>query len=309
MRGETVLVTGDQLLAVAHQSSFAVPAFNIADHHMFNAIMQICEEKDAPFIAQIHPNEVTLVTFDLVQAIRSRIHRSPLPVVIHWDHGASHAQIVAAIQGGFTSVMIDKSMEPFDVNVEITRRVVETAHSVNVSVEGELGTIGSMEHADAGDGIVYTDPDDAVRFVRSTGVDSLAVAIGTRHGIYPAGITPMLDLPRLRKIKEAVGIPLVLHGGSNNPDDEIAEAARSGVNKINISSDLKSAYYNKLREVLQDESLYEPDAIQPPAMEALKAVVAHKMDLLGATGKGSLYRQPTSREVDLFGVDGQTLTV
>ena len=304
-----MLITGDQLLAVANENSFAVPAFNIADHHMFNAIMEICEEKDAPFIAQIHPNEVDLVTFDLVQALRSRIHRSPIPVVIHWDHGASHAQIVAAIQGGFTSVMIDRSMEPFDVNVGVTRRVVETAHSVNVSVEGELGTIGSMEHAAAGDGIVYTDPEDAVGFIRETGVDSLAVAIGTRHGIYPAGVTPKLDLPRLRKIKEAVGIPLVLHGGSNNPDDEIAEAARSGVNKINISSDLKSAYYDKLREVLRDTSLYEPDAIHPAAMATLKAVVAHKLDLLDTTGRASLYRQPKSREVDLFGAEGQTLTV
>ncbi len=304
-----MLLSGDQLLAVANENSFAVPAFNIADHHMFNAIMEICEEKDAPFIAQIHPNEVDLVTFDLVAALRSRIQRSPLPVIVHWDHGASHAQIVAAIQGGFTSVMIDKSMEAFDVNVEITKRVVETAHSVNVSVEGELGTIGSMEHAAAGDGIVYTDPEDAVTFIRETGVDSLAVAIGTRHGIYPAGVTPKLDLPRLRSIKEAVGIPLVLHGGSNNPDDEIAEAARSGVNKINISSDLKSAYYNRLREVLQDATLYEPDAIHPPAMEALKLVVAHKLDLLGTTGKGSFYRQPKSQEVDLFGVDGHTLTV
>jgi fructose-bisphosphate aldolase, class II len=304
-----VLLTGDQLLAVANENSFAIPAFNIADHHMFNAIIEICEEKDAPFIAQIHPNEINLVTFDLVQALRSRIHRSPVPVIIHLDHGASHAQIVAAIQNGFTSVMIDKSMEPFDTNVEITRRVVETAHSVNIAVEGELGTIGSMEHAAAGDGIVYTEPDDAVTFVQQTGVDSLAVAIGTRHGIYPAGVTPKLDLPRLRKIKEAVGIPLVLHGGSNNPDDEIAEAARSGVNKINISSDLKSAYHNKLREVLQDASLYEPDAIQPPAMEALKQVVAHKLDLLDTTGKASLYRQPTAREIDLFGVKGQTVTV
>jgi fructose-bisphosphate aldolase, class II len=304
-----VLIAGDQLLAVANDNDFAVPAFNIADHHMFNAIIDVCEEKDAPFIAQIHPNEVNLVTFDLVSALRSRIHRSPLPVVLHWDHGASHAQVVAAIQGGFTSVMIDKSMEPFDVNVSLTRRVVETAHCVNVSVEGELGTIGSMEHAAAGDGIVYTEPEDAVTFVRDTGVDSLAVAIGTRHGIYPAGVTPKLDLPRLRKIKEAVGIPLVLHGGSNNADDEIAEAARTGVNKINISSDLKSAYHDKLREVLQDASLYEPDAIQPPAMDALKAVVAHKLDLLGTTGKAGLYRQPRSRGVDLFGVEGRSLTV
>lgn len=304
-----MLITGDQLLAVANDHNFAVPAFNIADHHMFNAIMEICEEKNAPFIAQIHPNEVNLTTFDIVQAMRARIHRSPIPVIIHWDHGATHAQIVAAIQGGFTSVMIDKSMEPFDTNVEITKRVVETAHAVNISVEGELGTIGSMEHAAAGDGIIYTDPDDAVTFVRETGVDSLAVAIGTRHGIYPAGVTPKLDLDRLRRIKDAVGIPLVLHGGSNNRDEEIAEAARIGVNKINISSDLKSAYHKKLREVLRDESLYEPDAIQPPAMQALKEVVAGKLDLLGTTGKAALYSIPASREVDLFAEAARGATV
>lgn len=304
-----MLINGDQLLAVANQNNFAIPAFNIADYHMFNGIMEICEEKDAPFIAAIHPNEINLLTFDIVQAMRARIHRSPLPIIIHWDHGASHGQIVAAIQAGFTSVMIDRSMDPFDVNVDITRRVVETAHYVNVSVEGELGTIGTMERAASGDGIIYTSPEDAITFVQQTGVDSLAVAIGTRHGIYPAGLTPKLDLARLRQIKEAVGIPLVLHGGSNNRDDEIAEAARSGVNKINISSDVKSAYHKELREVLSDPSLYEPDAIQPPALEAMKKVVAHKLDLLGTVGKAGLYRPPVVSEVDLFELVGQSVTV
>lgn len=304
-----MLLSGDQLLAVANENNFAIPAFNIADYHMFNAIIQTCEEKNAPFIAQIHPNEITLLSFDIVHAVKSRIQRSSVPAIIHWDHGASHAQIVAAIQGGFTSVMIDKSMEPFDVNVALTRQVVETAHAANVSVEGELGTIGSMEHAVTGDGIIFTEPEDAKTFVDETGVDSLAIAIGTRHGIYPAGATPKLDLERLRRIKEIVGIPLVLHGGSNNADSEIAEAARSGVNKINISADLKTAYHDALREVLADGKLYEPDAVQPPALAVLKNVVAHKLDLLGTTGKADLYRAPASRELDMFAyaVQGQTV--
>ncbi len=299
-----MLINGKHLLDVASANSFAIPAFNVADYHMFNGLMEIGEEKQAPLIIAIHPNEIDLLGFDVVQAIRARINRSPIPVAIHWDHGASHAQIVAAIQGGFTSVMIDKSMEDFDTNVALSRQVVETAHPVNVSVEGELGTIGTMERAAAGDGIVYTKPEDAVTFVERTGVDSLAIAIGTRHGIYPSDVTPKLELGLLREIKAAVGIPLVLHGGSNNPDDEIGEAARSGVNKINISSDIKVAYHEKLREILKDTSLREPDTIQPPALAAMKAVAAQKIELFGTAGKAALYSQPPVVSADLFG-EGQ----
>ncbi|MGO2097741.1 MAG: class II fructose-bisphosphate aldolase, partial [Candidatus Microbacterium stercoravium] len=180
-----------------------------------------------------------------------------------------------------------------------TSRAVEIAHAVGVSVEGELGTIGKMESDDGG--IIYTDPSDAVSFVERTDVDSLAVAIGTRHGIYPSNITPHLKLDLLREIKAAVGIPLVLHGGSNNPDDEIGEAARSGINKINISSDIKVAFFEKIRDVLADRSLREPDAIVPPAIEAMQAVASQKIDLFGAAGKADLYRTPAAYKVDLFG--------
>lgn len=302
-----MLINGKQLLDVASEHDFAIPAFNVADYHMFNGLMEIGEEKQAPLIIAIHPNEISLLGFDVVQAIRARINRSPIPVAIHWDHGASHAQVVAAIQGGFTSVMIDKSMEDFDTNVALSRQVVETAHPVNVSVEGELGTIGTMDRAASGDGIIYTKPEDAVTFVEQTGVDSLAIAIGTRHGIYPSDVTPKLELGLLKEIKAAVGIPLVLHGGSNNPDDEIGEAARTGVNKINISSDIKVAYHEKLREILKDTSLREPDAIQPPALEAMKAVAAQKIDLFGTAGKASLYSIPAVTTAELFG-DGRAET-
>lgn len=296
-----MLINGKDLLDVASANNFAIPAFNVADYHMFNGLMEIGEAKQAPLIIAIHPNEISLLGFDVIQAIRARISRSPIPVAIHWDHGASHEQAVAAIQGGFTSVMIDKSMETFETNVAHTRQVVDTAHPVNVSVEGELGTIGTMERASAGDGIIYTKPDDAVTFVEQTGVDSLAIAIGTRHGIYPSDVTPQLKLDLLKEIKAAVGIPLVLHGGSNNPDDEIAEAARSGVNKINISSDIKVAYHEKLREVLRDADLREPDTIQPPVLEAMQQVAAHKIDLFGTAGKAALYRPLAVVTADLFG--------
>ena len=161
---------------------------------------------------------------------------------------------------------------------------------MNVSVEGELGTIGTTDSQEAfSQVIIYTDPDDAVRFVKETGVDTLAVAIGTCHGLYPAGMKPELRLDILKEIKAKVSIPLVLHGGSNNPDKEIGESVTLGVNKINISSDIKAAYYKKMREVLQDQSLREPNVIEPPCIQAMKAVAAQKIDLFQDGGKADLY--------------------
>lgn len=286
-----MLITGKELLSVANDNDFAVPAFNISDYAMFNGIIDISEKKNAPLIVAIHPDEVSHIGAESVLAMRARAHRSSVPVVIHWDHGGTYEQILSAIQFGFTSVMIDASMLPFDDNVAITKRVVDAAHAVGLSVEGELGTIGKTDN-EAEDGaadIIYTVPEDAVRFVEQTGVDSLAIAIGTSHGLYPASMKPELRLDLLKEIKAAVPIPLVLHGGSNNPDDEIGRSVKLGVNKINISSDIKAAYHQKMREVLADSSLREPNSIQPPCIEAMQVVAAHKIDLFDAAGKASLY--------------------
>lgn len=286
-----MLITGKELLSVANTHNFAVPAFNISDYAMFNGIIDISERKNAPLIVAIHPDEVSHIGAESVLAMRARAHRSSVPVVIHWDHGGTYEQILSAIQIGFTSVMIDASMMPFDDNVAITKRVVDAAHAVGLSVEGELGTIGKTDN-EAEDGaanIIYTVPEDAVRFVEQTGVDSLAIAIGTSHGLYPASMKPELRLDLLEEIKAAVAIPLVLHGGSNNPDDEIGRSVKLGVNKINISSDIKAAYHQKMREVLADPSLREPNSIQPPCIEAMQVVAAHKIDLFDAADKASLY--------------------
>ncbi|GAB3618234.1 ketose-bisphosphate aldolase [Okibacterium endophyticum] len=287
-----MLINGKDLLAVANDHDFAVPAFNISDWAMFTGIMDISEEKGAPVIIAIHPDEVSHITTDLIAAIRARAHRSRVPVVIHWDHGGTYEQMLTAIQAGFTSVMIDASMLPFDENVAITRRVAEAAHAVGISVEGELGTIGANDsYGEAGAAeIIYTDPADAVRFVKETGVDSLAVAIGTSHGLYPPEKSPELRLDLLTELKAVLGIPLVLHGGSSNPDDEIGRSVKLGVNKINISSDIKVAYHKRMREVLgTDERLREPNAIQPEPIAAMKAVAAQKIDLFDAAGRASLY--------------------
>ena len=286
-----MLTTGKVILDMAHEHSFAVPAFNISDYAMFLGIIDISEEKNAPVILGIHPDEVQHVGVDMITAVTQRAHRSSVPIAIHWDHGASYEQILSAIRSGFTSVMIDGSMLPFEENIAISKKVVDAAHAVGLSVEGELGTIGKTddEAEDGSDAIIYTNPDDALAFVESTAVDSLAVAIGTYHGIYPKTLKPELKLDLLKQIKDKVDIPLVLHGGSNNPEDEIVEAVKLGINKINISSDIKVAYHMKMREVLADKSLREPLVIQPPCIEAMKVVAGQKIDLFDTAGKASLY--------------------
>ena len=286
-----MLMNGVDLLTVANDNDFAVPAFNISDYAMLNGIIEISEEKESPVIIAIHPDELSHLGEDVLPAIIQRAHRSPVPVTIHWDHGGTYEQVLTAIQCGFTSVMIDGSMLPFEENVAITKRVVDAAHAVGLSVEGELGTIGKMddEAEDGASQIIYTDPDQAVEFVQRTGVDSLAIAIGTSHGIYPSTMKPELKLDLLTQIKEKVRVPLVLHGGSNNPDDEIGQSVKLGVNKINISSDIKVAYHQKMREVLADGTLREPNSIQPPCIEAMKVTAAQKIDLFNAAGKSALY--------------------
>ncbi|MEA9985928.1 MULTISPECIES: ketose-bisphosphate aldolase [Subtercola] len=285
-----MLMNGKDLLAVANANNFAVPAFNVSDYAMMNGLFEISEEKNAPMIIAIHPDEVSHLGVEAILAIRERAHKSSVPVAIHWDHGGSYEQMLTAIQAGFTSVMIDKSMLPFDENVAVTKRVVDTAHDVGLSVEGELGTIGKLdEEAEEGGEIIYTVPAEAVDFVKLTGVDSLAIAIGTSHGLYPQDLEPKLRIDLLQQIKALLPIPLVLHGGSNNPDSEIAEAVKYGINKINISSDIKAAYHDAMRLELANKSLREPNTIQPPAIAAMKKVAAHKIDLFNAAGKAELY--------------------
>ena len=323
-----MLLNMHELLRVADEGHFAVPAFNISSYAMFNGIMDISERKDAPVIIEIHPDELKHLGSDAIVAIRQRIQNSSVPAVIHLDHGPNLGAVMAAIRAGYTSVMIDASSLPFEENVAVTKQVVEVAHAAHgfqpcydaadprraeipaddpfayiytdcfhdVSVEAELGNIGVTDADKAfGQVIHYTQPDEAVEFVRATGIDCLAITIGTCHGLYPKGSVPELKLDLLRQIRAALdeaGLPvhLVLHGGSNNPDNEIAEAARSGIAKINISSDIKAAYYKKMREVLADEGLREPNAIEPPCIEAMQAVAAQKIDLFGCDGKAALYR-------------------
>ncbi|BES86551.1 ketose-bisphosphate aldolase [Pectobacterium araliae] len=286
-----MLISMTDILKPTREHRFAIGAFNVADSCFIRAVVEEAETTNTPAIISIHPSELEFVTDEFFAYVRERTLRSPVPFVIHLDHGASIAHVLRAIQCGFTSVMIDGSLLPYEENVALTTEVVKLAHAVGVSVEGELGTIGDTGTTIEGgvSKVIYTDPEQAEDFVNRTGVDTLAVAIGTAHGIYPKDLKPELQMHILRDISQRVSIPLVLHGGSANPDAEIAEAVTLGVGKINISSDMKFAYFQKAREILSRETWWDPNAIYPEPINAAKAVIRYKMALFGSTGKATLY--------------------
>ncbi|MEQ9898484.1 ketose-bisphosphate aldolase [Pectobacterium punjabense] len=287
-----MLISMTDILKPTREHRFAIGAFNVADSCFIRAVVEEAEATNTPAIISIHPSELEFVTDEFFAYVRERTLRSPVPFVTHLDHGASIAHVLRAIQCGFTSVMIDGSLLPYEENVALTTEVVKLAHAVGVSVEGELGTIGDTGTTIEGgvSKVIYTDPEQAEDFVNRTGVDTLAVAIGTAHGIYPKDLKPELQMHILRDISQRVSIPLVLHGGSANPDAEIAEAVTLGVGKINISSDMKFAYFQKAREILSRETWWDPNAIYPEPIKAAKEVIRYKMALFGSTGKASLYR-------------------
>lgn len=289
-----MLLNMNQMLEVAKKNHFAVGAYNVSESNLFRTVVEAAEENDSPAIIAVHPTELAYCKDDFVKYMLARIGNSPVPFVLHMDHGDSIESIMRAVHVGFSSVMIDASLEPFDENVRKTAEVVRYCHMLDVSVEGELGTIGQTGETVEGGmtEVKYTDPADAKNFVERTGVDTLAVAIGTCHGLYPKNVTPKLRMDVLQSIKDVVDIPLVLHGGSGNPDSEIAEAVKIGIQKVNISSDYKSAFFAKAREVLaRPNSGWDPNNLFPECIEAGKEVITHKMDLFNSVGKAALYRE------------------
>lgn len=285
-----MLMNMKDVLSVAQQNKFGVGAFNIASAEFARLVIQVAEKLRSPVILEVHPDEHEFTGDDFIYYLRELAIKATVPVVIHLDHGQMLEQIMRAIRTGYTSVMIDASALPFEENIAITRYVTEVAHAAGVSVEAELGTIGVAEGSSEGGHaeILYTDPQQAEQFVRETRVDSLAVAIGTSHGLYPAGKQPKLDIERLKAIKQRLSIPLVLHGGSGNKDAEVAESIQHGVGKINISSDMKKAFYVALEEELKSGS-HEPNALYLKPMDAAKEIVVHKMELFSSIGKAALY--------------------
>ena len=286
------LVNMNQLLEVARKNNFAVGAYNVSNLELMRTSIEQCEADYAPAIIMIHPTELRYCKDDFISYVLTRIRDSKIPVALHLDHGDSVDSAARAIHDGFSSVMIDMSAEDWDTNVALTKETVTMAHRVGVSVEGEVGTIGQTgvhveEHKKEG---IYTTPEEAQKFVEETGVDTLAVGIGTSHGIYPADVTPKIRIDILQKIVQAVpDTPLVLHGGSSNPDEQIAEAVKNGISKVNISSDYKHAFFEKTREILSENDGWDPNHLLPEAIEAGKKVIHHKNDLFNSVGKAKLY--------------------
>lgn len=288
-----MLVTGKEILAVANEKGFAVPAFNAGSGQLLNAVIEACEEAQAPVMIAIHPEELKFLTDSFVAQVKYAAQQTDISICIHLDHGADFNQIIHAIRLGFTSVMIDASHLSYETNVMLSKKVVEAAHAVGISVEAELGTIGDTGNTIEGgiSEIIYTDPSTAQAFIEETGIDSLAIAIGTAHGIYPKELKPKLRLDILETIRSLTTVPLVLHGGSSNPDEEICQAVELGINKINISSDIKIVFAEKLRDILNsgDLEIREPNVLFPPCMEAVKQVALDKIHLFKADNKAKYY--------------------
>lgn len=287
-----MLMNMKDLLTVAQKNHFAVPAFNIGSDQLLKAVMKTVKELKSPVILEMSPDEFNFVGYAQIQAMLYEAAHTDVPVCIHLDHGDSYDTVVRAIQAGMTSVMIDASKLPYEENVAITKKVVETAHIANVSVESELGTIGTTGNSIEGgtEGVIYTVPEEAKQFIEDTGIDTFACAIGTAHGIYPKDMKPKLRIDILKDITDQVSVPLVLHGGSSNKDEEIAEAVKNGICKINISSDIKVAFYEQARKILNENPGYrEPLEIYPAAMEACGKVCADKIRLFNSQDKVKCY--------------------
>lgn len=288
-----MLLNMNELLSVAKENHFTVGAFNVTDLLNFKTVFEIAEKLQAPTIIAATGQELDFCSKEYYQFVIQKVSNSHVPYVLHLDHGHSLQECVKAIQAGFTSVMFDGSHYPYEENVSLTKQVVDIAHLVNVSVEGELGTIGNTGNSDEGGAkdIIYTQPEEAADFVKKTGVDTLAIAIGTSHGLYPKGFKPVLQLELLKEIVKAVDIPLVLHGGSGQDDDQVRQASKIGIQKINVASEYKASISREMARIMNEEDDFKFVSLMPKASVEARKIVAHKMEVFGCVNKAYLYHQ------------------
>ena len=221
---------------------------------------------------------------NIANAVKKYAEDSPIPVVLHLDHGKNFDSCKAAIEGGYTSVMIDGSHEDFENNIAVTKKVVDVANAFGIPVEAELGKVGGKEDDLEADTDTNTDPQEAKEFVERTGVSSLAVAIGTAHGFYVG--TPVLDKPRVSAIKEVVDVPLVLHGASGLSEEDVRECVERGMCKVNFATELRVAYTDAVKKLLEEKpETFDPKKLGVVAMEAVKEQVIARMKMCGCDGK------------------------
>lgn len=282
-----MLVTGIELLKKANEEGYAVGAFNTNNLEITQAIVEAAEEMKSPAIIQVSEGGLKYAGIETISAIvRTLATKASVPIALHLDHGTDFNNVMKCLRNGWTSVMMDASKLPLEKNIEVTKNVVNIAHGMGVSVEAEIGKIGGTEDNVTVDEreAAMTDPDEAYKFAKETGVDYLAISIGTAHGPYKG--EPKLDFDRLKKIKEMLKMPIVLHGASGVPEADIRKAVSLGVNKINIDTDIRQAFAARLRELLkEDEEVYDPRKILGPCKEAMKEVIKNKMRMFGSEGR------------------------
>ena len=304
-----MLVTNKDLMVPARKNGYAIGAFNVQNLESMSAIAEAATEEKSPVIMQITPSVIKYAGLAYISnLVKTAAQLAPVPIAMHLDHGDSFETAAKCIDAGFSSVMIDGSFLSFDENVAVTKRVVSVAHPKGVSVEAELGKLAGVEERSVAEkDAILTDPEAAVEFVKKTGVDTLAVAIGTSHGAYKFKSEAKLDLERLKMISQKVSIPLVLHGASSVPqeivekankygaelsgakgipEDQYRKAISLGIAKINIDTDLRLAFTAAVREALTNSPKnFDPRKILGPAKDAMKEVAKGKMRLFGSSGK------------------------
>jgi fructose-1,6-bisphosphate aldolase class II len=282
------LVSGIDMLTHAHENNYAVGAFNYANMENLQAIIEAAEELNSPVIIQVTEKSIKYAGLHYLYALgKCAGENAKVPVVLHLDHGKKWETIVKCIRHGWTSVMIDASQKPFEENVVLTRKVVEFAHAVNISVESELGFIGGKEGDITPEDNIYTDVEQAAEFVLRTNTDSLAIAVGTAHGIYKGEVR--IDFKRIQEIKERTQIPLVLHGSSGIPDDLIQRAVQAGINKVNFDTEIKLANLEALKCFINEyPNEYDIRKIYEPARKAMKEKIKEKIRLLSSENKNWL---------------------
>jgi len=279
-----MLVTMKELLLEAQKKNYAVPAPNVWNEESTLAVLEAAENCNSPVILDYGyipcPGRRPLV-YSYMEYCARWCERAKVPIAINLDHGLEYMHAIACIRAGFTSIMVDRSDKPYEQNVAEVKELVKIAHSVGVTVEAELGHVGKGDNYEV-DGVTnLTDPDEAARFVKETDVDCLAIAIGTAHGAYKG--TPHIDFDRLAKIREKVSIPLVLHGGSGTGSENLYKAARSGINKVNLYTDLSTAGMKAVHEsgVANGNDIYEVEIV---AYKGFREELERYMELLGSKG-------------------------
>jgi ketose-bisphosphate aldolase len=267
-----MLVNSKKMLETANRSNYAIPSPDFCNLNMLRSYIEVAEKMNQPIIVAYSESMTSLLSLEDAYKIgQYYAKKASVPVALHIDHGKTFDFIKKAIDLGFTSVMIDASTDSFDDNVRKTKAVVEYAHPKNVTVEAEIGHVGSglNYEGELGGDSIYTEVDDLINFVEQTGIDSVAVSVGTAHGIYKG--TPKINFERLIELKNAVDIPLVLHGGSSSGDDNLRRCAEIGISKVNIYTDLIVAAANAIKTIdAKDYNVY-----MKAADEAFKKILEH----------------------------------